>query len=114
MSSRWIRRLEAFTLLELLVVVTVLVVLAALILRSLDEAREVARRTACRSNKKQFSVALEAVLPLNVIRSSHIKSAIESKLEAAWPTLYKCFVRRQCKIHDSESVEGLVSDLETP
>src|SRR5262249_49244307 len=52
------RARSGFTLVELLVVVAVIGVLAALLLPTLAQARESARRTACASNLRQIGMAL--------------------------------------------------------
>ncbi|HXG47983.1 MAG TPA: type II secretion system protein [Methylomirabilota bacterium] len=48
----------AFTLVELLVVITIVGVIAALLLPALERAREQARSTACRTNLRQLSLAI--------------------------------------------------------
>ena len=50
---------RAFTLLELLVVIAVIGILAALLLPSLSRAKEKARRTACLSNLRQVNFAIK-------------------------------------------------------
>ncbi len=47
---------RTFTMVELLVVITIISILAALLLPVLQRARELARRTSCSSNEKQMSL----------------------------------------------------------
>ena len=49
---------RAFTLVELLVVMAIIAVLAALLLPGLVQGKEGAKRTACRSNLHQLTLAL--------------------------------------------------------
>ena len=52
------RKLRGFTLVELLVVITIIGLLIALLLPAVQAAREAARRSSCRNNLRQLGIAL--------------------------------------------------------
>jgi len=57
MNTRY-RSVEAFTLIELLLVIAIISILAALLLPALLNAKEQARRTACKNQLRQFIMAI--------------------------------------------------------
>ena len=56
--ARQAKQRLGFTLIELLVVIAIIAVLIALLLPAVQQAREAARRAQCKSQLKQFGLAI--------------------------------------------------------
>lgn len=83
---------KAFTLVELLVVLAIIAVLAALLLPVLARARESARATACLSNLHQIGIALQIYVQENSNKLPVMRDAPTDPAEAAtntFPTINK-------------------------
>ncbi len=55
-----VSRRRAFTLIEVLVVITVIAILLALLIPAVQSARETARRVRCSSNVRQLGIGLNS------------------------------------------------------
>ena len=53
-----IKTCKSFTIIELLIMITIIAILAALLLPVLNKARESARGTACSGNMKQLGTGI--------------------------------------------------------
>jgi len=53
------RRKKGFTLIELMIVIAIIAILAAVLVPNFMRAREASRLTACKSNLKNISTAVE-------------------------------------------------------
>ena len=80
LKPRFWQRRQGFTLIELLVVIAIIAILVALLLPAVQQAREAARRSQCKSNLKQFGIGLHNYHDVHSIlpkAHSHIQGAGE-------------------------------------
>jgi prepilin-type N-terminal cleavage/methylation domain-containing protein/prepilin-type processing-associated H-X9-DG protein len=80
-------RTKAFTLIELLVVIAIIALLLAVIVPSLQKAKDYARRTLCMSNARQTGLGLKVYTQNNrdeLIPMRNQDGAIETTLPMPW------------------------------
>lgn len=101
---------HAFTLIELLVVIAIIAILVALLLPAVQQAREAARRLACKNNMKQIALAMHnyyethRVFPPGYIDPDGITNPDDHNL-IGWGTFLLPFVD-QAPLYNNISASG--------
>ncbi|MEO2016913.1 MAG: DUF1559 domain-containing protein [Fuerstiella sp.] len=84
------QRKRAFTLIEMLVVITIIAILVALLLPAIQQAREAARRVQCKNNLTQLSIAMHnyqssfSCLPPGVVNETGPIQNVEDGYHMSW------------------------------
>ena len=77
------KKKTGFTLVELLVVISIISILAALLMPAIQAAREAARRTQCLSNQRQVAFALQ--------NFEHTRGSFPALRAPMQPSNYPCW-----------------------
>ena len=102
----------AFTLIEVLVVVAVIAVLISLLLPSLQQARELARRVSCQNNLKQMGLALhsyhgvyQAFPPGYLATDPYTDGATDTAPGWGWGAFILPYLQRQRQLNLNQPVQ---------
>lgn len=87
------RRSAGFTLVELLVVVSIIALLMAILLPSLSKSRKQARAAVCGSHLHQLGIAAQMYLTENGCYPPHKDSTLSNAVR--WPTMLAAYVRSE-------------------
>ncbi|MGN0870221.1 MAG: DUF1559 domain-containing protein, partial [Victivallales bacterium] len=97
-----------FTLIELLIVIAIIAILAAMLMPALQSARERARRISCLGNCKQFSIAFAAYGIDNqdyLVPTERYTDTAGNKLGFSW-RVFPYLTGRSVTWHSSGGIDG--------
>lgn len=105
-----------FTLLELLIVISIVAILAALLLPALNSARKKAQSINCLSNQKQLGIATAQYVQDNddCLPVSHSVNGISGSGKVSWATLLYISITGEKLERGNQYLEMLPGDLFRP
>jgi len=123
--SRLARRRIAFTLVELLVVITIIGILIALLLPAVQAAREAARTAKCQNNMKQLGLALHnyhsqwGVFPPSACWNTadstlNIRTVNQSRLSENWVIMILPFLEQQTLYDKFDLTQYITAEVNRP
>jgi prepilin-type N-terminal cleavage/methylation domain-containing protein/prepilin-type processing-associated H-X9-DG protein len=89
---------NGFTLVELLVVVSIIALLLAILIPAMNKAKEQANSVVCKCNLKNYALAGTMYLQENNNRYPHPKTCIDGR--ATFTTAYVTLHPKECRWHD--------------
>ena len=113
------RRIRGFTLLELLIVIAIIAILIALLLPSVQQAREAARRTQCRNNLMNIGLGLRTynqahgVLPPGCVNATGPIAVDEPGYRIGWVAQILPFMGQEAVWRQIDFVDPMRSFMDS-